>query len=334
MSVASRYLSCSLGVLLLLPAGFARGDGREGVEAYRSGEATVSLEWFAPADRGRFPTVVLLHPSGGMDPGTAAIFRATGRDFAERGYVVLIPRYFERTGHIAGAALKDGELSAFVKAVEDGVDFGIASGIVDEDRIGVLGYSMGAYIAFSRAARDPRIKAVVSCSGSLPVESRATFPPVLILQGSNDRSSPVSRVAKFQEALKAKGTPCASHIYKGMGHGFDLERWEDAMMRAGAFFDRHLRGPKKPKGPAKKARRGDVRKESDRPAEAGKGDAVEDPRKADHRDPFEPGGAEPKEGGDGSARRDPSPGPSGGASESPGARAVFGVIWDAISRLR
>ena len=233
MSVASRYLSCSLGVLLLLPGGLARGDGREGVEEYRSGEATVSLEWFAPADRGRFPTVVLLHPSGGMDPGTAAIFRATGRDFAERGYVVLIPRYFERTGHIAGAALKDGELSAFVKAVEDGVEFGIASGIVDEDRIGVLGYSMGAYIAFSRAARDPRIKAVVSCSGSLPVESRATFPPVLILQGSNDRSSPVSRLAKFQEALKAKGTPCASHIYKGMGHNFDLERWEDAMSARG-----------------------------------------------------------------------------------------------------
>ena len=233
MSVASRYLSCSLGVLLLLPGGLAHGDGREGVEEYRSGEATVSLEWFAPADRGRFPTVVLLHPSGGMDPGTAAIFRATGRDFAERGYVVLIPRYFERTGHIAGAALKDGELSAFVKAVEDGVEFGIASGIVNEDRIGVLGYSMGAYIAFSRAARDPRIKAVVSCSGSLPVESRATFPPVLILQGSNDRSSPVSRLAKFQEALKAKGTPCASHIYKGMGHNFDLERWEDAMTRGG-----------------------------------------------------------------------------------------------------
>ena len=99
-----------------------------------------------------------------------------------------------------------------------------------------------------------------------------------------------------------------------------------------AFFDRHLRGPKKPKGPAKKARRGEIRKESGRAAEAGKGDAVEDPKKADHRDPFELGGAEPKEGGDGSARRVPSPRPSGGASESPGARAVFGVIWDAISR--
>ncbi len=228
MSVASRYLSCSLGVLLL-PASLARGDVREGVEEYRSGEATVSLEWFAPADRGRFPTVVLLHPSGGMDAGTAAIFRASGREFAERGYVVLIPHYFERTGHVAGAALKDGEMSAFVKAVEDGVEFGIASGIVNEERIGVLGYSMGAYIAFFRAARDPRIKAVVSCSGSLPVESRSTFPPVLILQGSHDRSSPASRLAKFQEVLKAKGTPYASHIYKGMGHNFDLERWEDAM---------------------------------------------------------------------------------------------------------
>ena len=229
--------------------------------------------------------------------------------------------------------LKDGELSAFVKAVEDGVEFGIASGIVDEDLIGVLGYSMGAYIAFSLAARDPRIKAVVSCSGSLPVESRSTFPPVLILQGSNDRSSPVSRLAKFQEALKAKGTPYASHIYKGMGHNFDLERWEDAMRCAGAFFDRHLRGSKKAKGPAKKARRGDVRKESGgrRGRQGRRGRGSQEERRSRS---LRAGGAGAKEGGDGPARRDPSPGPSGEPGETPAHRAVLGVIWDAISRLK
>jgi dienelactone hydrolase len=241
MNGASNLLQGLLAIVLLWPAGRARADVREGVEHYRSGEAVVTMEWFAPADRGKFPAVVLLHGSGGLDPGTAAAFRALARDFAERGYAVMIPRYFERTGHSIGEAFRSGEIMSFVEAVADAIEFGVASGIVDPDRIGIIGYSMGEYIAFFRGARDPRIKAVVSVAGSLPVESQSKFPPVLILQGSNDRSNPVSRVKAFQEMLKSKGTPPASHVYRGMGHNFDVERWEDAAVRAAAFFDRHMR---------------------------------------------------------------------------------------------
>jgi dienelactone hydrolase len=241
MGIASRSLPGLLVIVLLWPAGRARGDVREGVERYRSGEASVAMEWFAPADRGRYPAVVLLHGSGGLEPGTAAVFRAVARDFAERGYAAMIPHYFERTGHSTGEPFRPGEIPSFVEAVADGIEFGVASGIVDPDRIGIIGYSMGAYIAFFRGARDPRIKAVVSVAGSLPVESRSKFPPVLILQGSNDRSNPVSRIKAFQEVLKAQGTPSASHVYRGMGHNFDVERWEDAAFRASAFFDRHMR---------------------------------------------------------------------------------------------
>jgi dienelactone hydrolase len=170
------------------------------------------------------------------------VFRSIARGFAERGYAVMIPHYFERTGHIAGEAFRASEVTSFVEAVADGGDFGAASGIVDPDRIGMVGYSMGAHIAFFRAARDRRIKAVVSVAGRLPVESRSKFPPVLILQGSNDRSNPVSRVKAFEEVLKAQGVPHASRVYRGMGHNFDVDRWDDAAVRAAAFLDKHLRG--------------------------------------------------------------------------------------------
>jgi dienelactone hydrolase len=169
------------------------------------------------------------------------MFRAVGRGFAQRGYVVLIPHYFERTGHEVGGTLKSDELRSFIEAVADGIEFAVGRGIVDPDRIGMMGYSMGAYIAFFRAARDPRIKAVVSVAGSLPVESQSKFPPVLILQGSSDRSNPVSRVKAFQDVLNSKGISNASRIYKGMGHNFDSERWEDAAVRAAAFFDKYMR---------------------------------------------------------------------------------------------
>ena len=244
MGGASRIRTLLPAIALLWPAGHARGDVLEGVERYHSGEAVVTLEWFSPPARGKFPAVVMLHGSGGLDPGTALMFRAVARDFAERGYVVLIPHYFERTGHEVGGALKGDELKSFIEAVADGIEFAIGRGIVDPDRIGMMGYSMGAYIAFFRGARDPRIKAIVSVAGGLPVGSKSKFPPVLILQGANDRSNPVSRVKAFQEALKGQGTPNASHIYKGMGHNFDSDRWEDAAARAATFFDRHMRSPK------------------------------------------------------------------------------------------
>ncbi len=241
MNGMSRSLPGLLAIVLAWPAGRARADVREGVEHYRSGEATVAMDWFAPAARGKFPAVVLLHGSGGLDPGTAAAFRGVARGFAGRGYVVMMPHYFERTGHAVGADFRPEEFPSFFEAVADGIEFGVASGIVDADRIGMIGYSMGAHIAFYRAARDPRIKAVVAVSGHLPAEASEKSPAVLILQGSNDRTHPVSRVKEFEAALKAKGVPCASHIYRGLGHNFDMERWEDAALRAAAFFNKHLR---------------------------------------------------------------------------------------------
>ncbi len=32
-----------------------------------------------------------------------------------------------------------------------------------------------------------------------------------------------------------------------MGHNFDVDRWEDAALRAAAFFDKHMRSPKNSK---------------------------------------------------------------------------------------
>ena len=237
-----------LALLVGLQSSRAIADVQEDVQQYRSGEARVTVERFTPAWAGKFPAVLLLHGSGGLDPGTAYVFRAIGREFAERGYVVLIPHYFERTGHVASQPLQGKEITAFIEAVQDAIEFAAASGVVDVDRIGMIGYSMGAHIAFIRAARDPRIKAIVSCSGSLPVESRSSFPPVLILQGSADRGNPLSRVKAFQELLKAKGTPSANHIYKwGWATTSTSIAGQTPPSRSRAFFDRYMkeRIPKK-----------------------------------------------------------------------------------------
>src|SRR5580658_4959759 len=65
----------------------------------------------------------------------------------------------------------------------------------------------GKGIGMSRAT----VKAIVSCSGPLLVESKSKFPPVLILQGSKDKSNSSERVKAFEEKLKANETPYATH---------------------------------------------------------------------------------------------------------------------------
>ena len=165
----------------------------------------------------------------------------------------MIPHYFEKTGHTVGARFRADEVPSYHEALHDGIEFAVASGIVDPERIGIVGYSMGAYLAFFQATRDPRVKAIVSCSGSLPVEWKAKFPPVLILQGSKDKGTPAARLKAFEEKLKTTETPCTSHVYRWIVHNFDVPTWDDASRRIAVFFDKHLqnRAPKRSKAKPK-----------------------------------------------------------------------------------
>ena len=125
--------------------------------------------------------------------------------------------------------------------------------------------------------------------------SQTKYPPVLILQGSKDPSNPPANVKTFEEQLKSQGTPYASHVYRGMGHNFDLERWDDAAGRAVAFLDRHMRSPKDAK-----------------PGKARRGRAL--------RAKAKPNGEATKDDNRGGSERGPAPKEGGKADESPGVR--------------
>ena len=238
MSAIRKRMSFLLTVFLwAVPA--AQAQLQESVEKFRSGDARVTIECFAPSTERKLPAILLLHGGGGLEDDTGDIFREIGRSLASRGFVVLVPHYFERTKHVVGRNSSE-ETMVMIDVIKDATDYAASIAIVDPTRIGLVGYSMGSYIAFFRAARDERIKAVASCAGSLPVESKSKFPPVLILQGSRDRSSPLGRIKEFEEVLKAKDTPFATHVYRGLAHNFDFATWDDATTRFALFFGKYL----------------------------------------------------------------------------------------------
>jgi len=114
---------------------------------------------------------------------------------------------------------------------------------VDSERIGLLGFSLGAYLALSASAIDSRIQAVVEFFGGMPKEMKffaRRLCPVLILHGDQDKTVPVEEAYHLRQLLEKKQIAYEMQIYPGVGHGFGGEIWRDAGLRTLAFLQKYL----------------------------------------------------------------------------------------------
>jgi len=150
-----------------------------------------------------------------------------------------------RTG-TAGVADKQTAVRNFPvwgKTVWDSISHVASRPEVDAQRIGLLGFSLGAYLALSVAAVDARVKAVVDFFGGMPREMKLFIRrlcPTLILHGESDATVPVAEAYHLQQLLEKKATPYEIQIYPNAGHGFSGEIWQDAKARTLSFLQRYL----------------------------------------------------------------------------------------------
>jgi dienelactone hydrolase len=193
-----------------------------------------------PKRSGGSPAVILLHGSGGpmrgLDPfaGQAALF----------GVHVFVLHYFERTGHswVSPSQIEQ-HFPAWLETLNDAVTFAGDQAGVDRRRIGLLGFSLGAYLALALATQDSRIAAVAEIVGGLAqhfVADAANLPPVLILHGALDNIVPVERAHELERVLKQHRIPYQIKIYPGQGHVFQGLAQLDAMRRVAGFFRSYL----------------------------------------------------------------------------------------------
>jgi carboxymethylenebutenolidase len=209
---------------------------------FQSGGKDIRLDCFLPDAKGRrLPSVIGLHGSGGGHAGMAD----PADLLAGKGFAVYLLHYFDRTGttEIDGLQTIFRHFPAWMKTLWDAVSFVAHQPQVDPDRIGLLGFSLGAYLALSAAAIDSRIQAVVEFFGGMPKEMRLftlRLCPVLILHGEQDKTVPVEEAYHLQQILERKQIDYEMKIYPGVGHGFSSEVWRDAGLRTLAFFKKHL----------------------------------------------------------------------------------------------
>jgi carboxymethylenebutenolidase len=214
---------------------------------FESGNKPIRLDAYLPHSAEKLPTVLALYGSGGGVEG----MNEPATMLAAQGFAVFVLHYFDRTGttQIADKQTIFRNFPAWGKTVWDAISHIEQHPQVDAKRMGLLGFSLGAYLALSVASVDPRVQAVVEFFGGLPKEMRLFMRrlcPVLILHGEADPTVPVQEAYDLQNLLEKKGIRYEIKIYPGAGHGFKNGEWRDAGMRTLQFLKKHLADPEIP----------------------------------------------------------------------------------------
>ncbi len=228
---------------------------------------------------GPLPTIVCVH--GGPTWNWGSYFSNSEPNavlLASAGYACLMPnpRGSSGRGHeFAQAVIGDGG-GVDYRDIMAGVDHCVATGISDPDRLGIAGLSYGGYMAGWAIGQTDRFAASVAMSvvsnyvsfhltsevwwydkailsgdwydsssqyaerSPVTHAHRATT-PTLILQGADDRCTPVSQAEELFNALAEAGVDVELVVYPREGH-VPVERAHarDAIERTQAWFDRHL----------------------------------------------------------------------------------------------
>jgi len=234
-----------------------------------------------PADAvGPLPLIVCVH--GGPTWSWGAYFSDSEPNsvlLSTAGYACLLPnpRGSIGRGHwFAQGVLGDGGGVDF-RDIMAGVDRCVSDGIADPGRLGIAGLSYGGYMAAWAVGRTDRFKAAVAMSvvsdyvsfhltsevwwydqailegdwndptsqylerSPITNAPRSTT-PTLIIQGAEDRCTPLGQAEELFNALAASGSEVELVVYPREGH-VPVERAHalDAIRRTQGWFDRHLR---------------------------------------------------------------------------------------------
>ena len=162
--------------------------------------------------------VLVLHAWWGLKP----FFKELCDRLAEQGYVALAPDL--RKGEIAqtiddAKALMEKSDEQFVSdAVMAAKDYLYH---LIKNKIGVIGFSMGATWSLVVAADDPdKIAATVLFYGANIVDFRKVKSKILGHYSDPDEWEPMEWVRKMEQGMKDAGVDAAIHIYPKVGHWF------------------------------------------------------------------------------------------------------------------
>lgn len=245
-----------LAVMICLGASGAPAGAEQAVRFPAHDEEAVSLEGLVhvPPGEGPHAGLVIAHPhphyGGSM---SVPVVRALQQALAEAGYATL--RFNLRGVGTSGGSFDEGR--GEVRDCRGALAFLRAQERVDPARVGLVGYSFGAWVGLQACAEDGKVASCACLAFPAqededperhPYVGRIAFPTAFIT-GDADTISSLSAIRRIIEAHDA-GARCSVQALEGVDHFFfsgdDLPR----ACRAVTQFLRDKLPPQTSSGPA------------------------------------------------------------------------------------
>jgi len=286
----------ALAATLLVSASWALAEPRQGfLKLYKAKENVATIVnsgqdvmvWqFTPQEgTGPFPGILVLYGLDCLDelPKSELMYKNIAGKVADKGFVVQLVHYFNCTPFTPDEIielkknllaqvpnLKDKPLQPklekyyrqWMETAKDGLEYLSKQPMVDKDRVGIIGLSMGGFLGTSLVVEYPdlHVGAVVNVFGGLPPQHHAKvrklkmkLPPMLIMAAEDDDIVPEAVQRDLFQLLRDTGNRGEAHFYGDTGHGFydkgrkaiDLNMaMGEALPTAIRFLTKHLQKAK------------------------------------------------------------------------------------------
>jgi carboxymethylenebutenolidase len=235
-------------VALRLPARAGTPD-QLGVD---TDDGRVALTRYAADRTGARPSVLILHGTNGFELKPSA-YERYAHALSAKGIDAYWVRYLNeadvsgfKTSRERREAYETRRFDDWAKKVSSVVTT-ILARPDSSHRVGLLGFSLGGYVAADTAARDERITALAVMYGGMPdamVPEVKHLPPLIELHGEADRNVPPAKGEELVKLAKAIGVEAEFVGYPGKTHGFDFSDNDpmtaDALARVVGFFEARL----------------------------------------------------------------------------------------------
>jgi dipeptidyl aminopeptidase/acylaminoacyl peptidase len=248
--------------------------------SWQSGAFTVQGWLLAPRTpvTGKAPMVTSVHGGPAAANTPRFIWEGTPADLARAGYYLFLPN--PRGSYGQGEAFTRANICDFgggdLKDILAGIDAAERVAPIDDNRLGLMGYSYGGFMAMWANTQTDRFKAIVSGGGlsdwlsyygtngidqwMIPYFGTSLYEdatpywavsairtiknahtPTFVYAGELDIEVPPTQSIEYWHALRAMNVPVSLVIYPGEGHGIrQPEHALDARRRTVAWFDKYL----------------------------------------------------------------------------------------------
>ncbi len=200
----------------------------------------IRVDVYKPRDSERHAAVILLHGSIRIHRFVLGPVPRYANTLAHEGLVALVVHYLDATGdYYAGAADEKAKYFLWAGVVKDAVTWARRRPDVISDRVGLLGHSLGAWLAVGAAAFDPRVDRIVLFGGGLEpflTDKITRMPPTLMFHGDEDGVVPVAEATQLADFLRSHRWRVELQVYHGEGHHIGAAAATDALSRAARFL--------------------------------------------------------------------------------------------------